>query len=268
MEERKFVQFKKEELAMKKYIWGSIGKGRLSGVRVEYTPVGEKIIIATDRPGVVIGPKGAKINELTRVLKTRFKLENPHIEIEEVENINFDSALVADNIALELEKFGNLRFKRIAYKYLTRIIDSGALGVELRLTGKLPSDRARSWRFSSGYLKKVGESSKVVDRAQSTALTKTGIIGIKVAILSPNVKLHDKIEISEELKASINTEVFEETKKKKTSKPKTDKETKEKKTKASKKEEPKAEEVKEKEDKKSKANKEAKEVKENKESKK
>lgn len=219
MEERKFVQFKKEELAMKKYIWKSVGKGRISGVRVEYTPVGEKIIITTDRPGVVIGAKGAKINELTSFLKRRFKLENPHIEIEEVQNINFDAQLIADNIALELEKFGNLRFKTIAYKYLSRVVNSGALGVELRITGKLPSDRARSWRFSSGYLKKVGESSKVVDRAKSTALTKTGIIGIKVGILSPNAKLYDKIEINDEIRERINTEIVEEVKENKTKKP-------------------------------------------------
>jgi len=212
MEERKFVNFKKEELAMKKYIWQAVGKGRISAVTVEYTPVGEKIIVSTDRPGMVIGSRGEKINELTETLKKRFKLENPHIEIDEIENPSFDAKLVADNIALELEKFGNLRFKTIAYKTLSRIISAGALGVEFRLTGKLPSDRAKSWRFASGYLKKVGDSAKVVDRAQSTALTKTGIIGIKVAILSPGARLFDKIEITEDIKGEIDKEIIEEVK--------------------------------------------------------
>lgn len=212
MEEKKFVKFKKEEYAMKKYIWQSIGKGRVSAVNVEYTPVGEKIIISTDRPGFVIGPRGEKINELTSVLKTHFKLENPHIEIEEITNNNFDAQLVADNIALELEKFGNLRFKTIAYKALSRIINAGALGVEMRITGKLPSDRAKSWRFASGYLKKVGESSKVVHRAKSTAQTKTGVIGIKVAIMAPDAKLYDKIEINQAVRDSVNRNVIEEVK--------------------------------------------------------
>jgi len=81
MEERKFVNFKKEELAMKKHIWESVGKGKISAVTVEYTPVGEKIIVSTDRPGLVIGSRGEKINELTETLKKRFKLENPHIEM-------------------------------------------------------------------------------------------------------------------------------------------------------------------------------------------
>lgn len=231
MEERKFVNFKKEELAMKKHVWDSVGKGRISAVTVEYTPVGEKIIVSTDRPGMVIGSRGEKINELTESLKRKFKLENPHIEIAEIESPGLDAKLVADNIALELEKFGNLRFKTIAYKALTRVINAGALGVEFRITGKLPSDRAKSWRFASGYLKKVGDSAKVVDRAQSTAQTKTGVIGIKVAILSPKVKLFDKIEITEDIKKEIDYDIIEEVKevKPRHAKKKAQKETKEKK---------------------------------------
>lgn len=210
MEERKFVKFKKDELAMKKYIWNSLGKGKVSDIRVEYTPIGEKIIVSTDKPGLIIGSRGEKINELTETLKKRFKLENPHVEIDEIENPNFDAQLVADKIALNLEKLGNLKFKTIAYRELTNIMRSGALGAELRLNGKLPSDRAKNWRFASGYLKKVGESAKVVNRAKATALTKLGITGIKVAILSPDAKLHDKIEIDDEMKKAINYEIIEE----------------------------------------------------------
>jgi small subunit ribosomal protein S3 len=81
---------------------------------------------------------------------------------------------------------------------LQRIIDAGALGVEIRLGGKLPSARAKQWRFSQGYLKKVGDSAKVVDRAQALAQTRPGTVGIKVAILSPYAKLTDNIVINEE----------------------------------------------------------------------
>jgi len=210
MDEKKFVKFKKEELAMRKHIWNTLGKGKISSIRVEYTPVGEKIIVSTDKPGFVIGTRGEKINELTRALKQKFKLENPNIEIEEIENSNFDAQLVADRIALELEKLGNLKFKRIAYKELSRIINAGALGVELILSGKLPSDRAKKWRFAQGYLKKVGNSANVVDTARSTALTKLGITGIKVSILSPDAKIHDKVEVDEIFKQSINGIVEEE----------------------------------------------------------
>ena len=66
----------------------------------------------------------------------------------------------------------------------------------------------------TGGLKKVGESAKVVDTAKSTALTKLGITGISVGILAPGAKLHDKIEITEELKQAINSEILEEVKEK------------------------------------------------------
>jgi len=204
MDEKKFVQFKKKEYEMKKYIWNSLGKGKVSSIKVEYTPVGEKIIVSTDKPGLIIGSRGEKIDNLTRILRQKFKLENPNIEINEIRIPDFDAQLVADRIALELEKLGNLKFKTIAYKELVRIMRTGALGVELRLSGKLPSDRAKSWRFAAGYLKKVGDSAKVVHQAQSVALTKLGISGIKVSILTPDAKIHDKIEINDEIKKLIN----------------------------------------------------------------
>lgn len=199
MEERNIIRFKKEEFAVREYIKNSLGKGKISKVKIEYTPVGEKIIISTNKPGLVIGRKGDKIFELTRVLKDKFKLENPHIEIDEIMKPEFDAQIIADEIGLGLEKFGPLKFKVIAYKALQRIMDAGALGAEIRLSGKLPSSRAKSWRFAQGYLKKTGDSAKVVDRAQSIAKTRPGVVGVKVGILSPEAELKDKIEINEEL---------------------------------------------------------------------
>ena len=226
MDEKKFVAFKKKEFAMRKYVWNNLGKGKVSSIKVEYTPVGEKIIVATDKPGLIIGSRGEKIDNLTRVLKQRFKLENPNIEISEIKNADLDAQLVADRIAIDLEKFGNLKFKTIAYKELVRIMKAGALGVEIRLSGKLPSDRAKSWRFAAGYLKKVGDSAKVVSKAQSIALTKLGISGIKVAILPPDAKIHDRIVVDDEIKRLINAEAdVKEDKPKKKSKSKTEGET-------------------------------------------
>ncbi|MFZ1970865.1 MAG: 30S ribosomal protein S3 [Candidatus Nanoarchaeia archaeon] len=199
MEEKNVVKFKKEEFAMKEFIKSSLGRGKISRVKIEYTPVGEKIIISTHKAGLIIGRSGERIEELTRTLKIRFKLENPHVEIDEIRNPEFDAQITADEIALGIEKFGPLRFKVIAYRTLQKIIDAKALGSEIRLSGKLPGARAKSWRFAQGYLKKIGEGAKVVDRAQARAETKPGTVGIKVAILSPTAELKDKIIINDEL---------------------------------------------------------------------
>ena len=221
MEERNVVKFKKEEFVVREYIKKSLGKGKVSKVRIQYTPIGEKIIISTHKPGLIIGRKGEKIEELTKILKTRFKLGNPHIEIDEIKQPEFDAQIMADEIALALERFGPIRFKVIAYRALQKIVDAGALGVEIRLNGKLPGARAKHWRFAQGYLKKTGDSAKVVDRAQARAETKPGTVGIKVSILSPYSVLNDKIKIDEELIKRLkenSEEPEEENKQKKTTK--------------------------------------------------
>jgi len=212
MEEKNVVKFKKEEFAVREYIKNSIGKGKVSKVRIEYTPVGEKIIISTSKPGLVIGRGGERIDELTTILKKKFKLENPHVEIDEIKQPEFDAQIVADDIALALENLGPIKFKVIAYKMLQKIMSAGALGVEIRLGGKLPSARAKQWRFSQGYLKKTGDSAKVVDKAQATAQTRPGTVGVKVMILSPYAKLEDNIIIDEEFLAKLRENQIQEIK--------------------------------------------------------
>jgi small subunit ribosomal protein S3 len=203
MEEKKFINVRKEEFAIREFVKRTFGKGKISTVRIEYTPVGEKIVVSTHKPGLVIGKRGEKIQELTEVLKKRFRMENPHIDIAEIRNPDFDAQLIADEIALSLERFGSLRFKAICYKMLQRMKRAGALGAEIRASGKLPSERAKSWRFAFGYLKKTGDTSKIVDKAQSVAQTLPGVIGIKVSVLSPEKKIHDQIVINEEMLSQI-----------------------------------------------------------------
>lgn len=210
MEERNTVKFKKEEFNIREYVKNNLGKGKVSKVRIEYIPVGEKIIISTHKPGLVIGRKGERIDELTRTLKSNFKLENPHIELEEIKTPEWDAQIMADEIALGLERFGPIKFKVLTYKALQRIMNSGALGVEIKLNGKLPGARAKHWKFAQGYLKKTGDPAKVVDRAQASAETRPGTIGIKVSILAPTAKLIDKIVIDEEMLNKLRANAIEE----------------------------------------------------------
>jgi small subunit ribosomal protein S3 len=207
MEEKKFVSFKKEELGVKEYIKNELGKGRISSVTVEYTPIGEKILVATSRPGLIIGRRGEKIDELTTVLKKKFNLDNPHIEIREIMDPMLDAQLVADEIAISLERKGSLKFKVIAYKMLQQIIKSGALGTEITLSGKLPSERAKRWRFAYGHMKKTGDPAKVVLVAQSQGTTIAGVVGVQVRILPPDAVIHDHIVVDEAMKNKIRVSV-------------------------------------------------------------
>ncbi len=199
MEEKKFVKIRKEEFAVKEYIKKEFGMGKVSTVKIDYTPVGERITVSTHKPGLIIGKRGETIEKLTTVLKKKFKMENPHIDIAEIMKPELDAQLVADEIALALERFGSQRFKAVSYRVLARIKNAGALGAEIVTAGRLPSERAKTWRFKYGYLKKTGEDRNLVNRAESTATTKKGVIGIKVAILTPDKKAADRIDIDEKM---------------------------------------------------------------------
>ena len=223
MEERKFVELRKSELGVKEFIKNEFGKGRISNVKIDYTPVGERITIYTHKPGIIIGKKGESIERLTKILKRKFKMENPHVDIGEIFKADLDAQLVADEIALGLERFGSLRFKVIAYKTLTRIKKAGAVGGEIVLSGKLPSEKAKTWRFRFGHLKKTGDKRHLVDHARSVGCNKMGVVGVEVSILRPDVDLKENVKVTEELISKLKLNDVEEVEEKKTKPKKTKK---------------------------------------------
>ena len=205
MIEREFVAQKTKEYYIMRYIKEKLQIAGISQIKLKKIPLGEKIIIDTSRPSLIVGSKGANIKDLTKVLKKKFKLENPQIEINEVKDIYLDANIVAERIANSLERFGSARFKGIGHKMMTQVMGSGALGVEIIISGKIPGARAKSWRFYMGYLKKCGDISvQGVRKAYSSALLKSGVIGIKVAIMPPDLELPDAIKIREEPQQAVS----------------------------------------------------------------
>lgn len=201
MIERKFVFDKLREHQVQEYIAETLAKAGHSRIEIKRTPLGEKIIVYTTRPGLIVGRKGENIKRLTAVLKKRFKMENPQIEIGEVENPLLDAGSVADQIVYTLEKFGTRKFKFVGYNTIHKIIEAGALGAEIVISGKVPGARAKSWRFSAGYLKKSGDiADNYLSKSTVVAQLKSGSVGVKVTILPPDVKLPDHIKIKEEEK--------------------------------------------------------------------
>ncbi|MEM4239701.1 MAG: 30S ribosomal protein S3 [Candidatus Woesearchaeota archaeon] len=199
MIERKFVAEKMKEFMIQQYIEQTLKNVGHSATKLVRTPLGEKIIISASRPGLVVGKKGENIKKLTNTLKRRFNLENPQIEIAEVENPNLDSQIVAERIASTLERFGIQKFKAISHKTMQDVMGAGALGIEIRIAGKVPSARAKAWRFYSGYLKKCGNVANTqVKRATTFATLRAGTIGVQVAIMPPGARLVDNIEVRKE----------------------------------------------------------------------
>ena len=215
MIERKFVAQKIKEFQIQEYITQNLENVGHSHTKMIKTPLGEKIIIYASRPGLIVGRKGQNIKQLTRTLKQKFNLENPQIEISEVENPSLDSNIIAEKIVDALEKFGSEKFKAIGHKVMMEVMRAGALGIEVRISGKVPSARAKSWRFYSGYLKKCGDIAVIgVRKTDAQAHLKTGVIGVKVSIMPPDLKLPDDIELVDK-KETKTEEIKEEPKEEK-----------------------------------------------------
>jgi small subunit ribosomal protein S3 len=194
--ERKFVNQNIKEFEIKEYIRNNLSRVGLSDVKLQRTPLGEKIVISTSRPGLVVGRSGTNITKLTQDLKHVFKLENPQIEIEEVASIGLDPNIIAEMIANSLEKFGIARFKGIGHKAMADVMNAGAFGVEILIGGKVPSTRAKTWRFYQGYLKKCGDIAvSKIKVAYASAQLKSGTIGIKVSIMTPDTELPDRMHL-------------------------------------------------------------------------
>ena len=185
-----------KEFQIQEFVANKLKRVGHSHTVMKKTPLGEKIMIYASRPGLVVGRHGGNIKELTQDLKREFNLENPQIEIQEVEKIFLDANIVAEKIADSIERFGINRFKGVGHKMMEKVMEAGALGIEIIMSGKIPGARARSWRFYQGYLKKSGDMAVThVRRACKTALLKTGMIGIRISILPPELKGLEDIKV-------------------------------------------------------------------------
>ena len=203
MIEREFVEQKKKEFQIQEFVSETLKNAGHSHTKLQRTPLGEKVVIFTSRPGLIVGRKGQTISKLTETLKKKFGLENPQVEISEVGRPLLDARIVAERIASELERFGSNRFKGIMHKALDDVLAAGAIGVEIRLSGKLPGARAKSWRVAGGYLRKCGDAAVTfVNKSILSAKLKPGIIGIKVKIMPPGIVMPDEIRLIEEVQAA------------------------------------------------------------------
>ncbi len=202
MIEKQVVAQKLKEKEIEEAVFSSLGKLSCSHIKMQRTPLGEKISVFTSRPGLIVGKKGANIKMLTEMLKTKFNMENPQLEVVEIENPLIDAASVVRSLISGFDRFGPKRFKAMAYRAIEEALRSGAKGIEIVIGGRgVPGERAKSWRFSAGYLKKSGDiSENFMDRAYESANLRSGTIGIKVSILHPDVVLPDDIDFKDEKK--------------------------------------------------------------------
>jgi small subunit ribosomal protein S3 len=192
--ERKFVTENIRRHLLKEYLMSKVGRAGFGGLDVQRTPMGTRVTLITERPGLVIGRRGEAIKSLTRAIEEDFNFNNPQIEVQEVENPNLNAQIMSEKLANALER--GWHFRRAGHSTVRRIMESGARGCQVIISGKLTGQRHRTEKFKDGHIKYCGQA-KLDWMAQgfATAKMKPGVIGITVQIMHPNAKLPDEIEI-------------------------------------------------------------------------
>ncbi len=195
--EKKFIEEGIRRSQMNEYFIRELERAGYGGMEINRTPLGTHITIYAEKPGMIIGKSGKTIRRVTRELDTIFELDNPQLDVQEIEIPELNAQIMAQRLATALER--GWYFRKAGQSTLQRIMDAGALGCEIILAGKLTGPRSRTEKFLAGYIKHCGKpAEELVDKGYAVAKRKLGIIGVKVLLVPPGIKLPDDIRLIEE----------------------------------------------------------------------
>lgn len=207
MIERKFLENKVRDYKIKRFLIKLMDNVGLSRINVDKTPLGFKITIYSSKPGLIVGKGGSNIKKVTAKLEEKFGLKSPQIEIEEIVTPELDAQIVAERVAYQIERFGKSRFKAIGYRSLQSMVNSGAVGAEVIISGRIPGKRHNTWRFKSGRLPKNGYvADHLVDKGFKEIRWNQGSIGVKVRLLKPGTPNPDTFKLVKEAEKNDNQE--------------------------------------------------------------
>ena len=182
-------------MELNEFLASALKDAGYGGVEVQKTPVGARITVFVTRPGLVIGRKGTGIKDLMAKLEQKFGLQNPQISVLEVTTPELNPDIMCNRIAQLIER--GTAFRRAAMWSLNTIMNSGALGVEVIISGKLRTERAHFENHTLGVVPKSGDVAGHIVRTGIThVLTKMGLMGIQLRIAS-KVSLPQEFELKD-----------------------------------------------------------------------
>ncbi len=168
-------------MLLKDYLREAIKDAGFSHAEISKTPTGTRVALHVTRPGIVIGRKGFGIRELTEKLATEFGLKNPQISVNEIEKPDLSPSVMCNRMASHLER--GTAFRRATMWTIKQIMEGGAMGVQITISGKLRGDRSAFEKHTAGVLPRAGHHAQViVDEDIAHVTTKMGLIGIRIRI--------------------------------------------------------------------------------------
>ncbi|WP_181692351.1 30S ribosomal protein S3 [Natronomonas sp. LN261] len=200
-DEHQFIEDGLQRTQIDEFFSEELSRAGYGGMDVAKTPMGTQIVLKAEKPGMVIGKGGKNIRKITTTLEEEFDLDDPQIDVQEVDEPDLNAQIVADRLANALER--GWYFRKAGHTTIDRIMDSGALGAEIILSGKVTGARSRVEKFNRGYIKHNGEPAEtIVDSGVGTAVMKLGTIGVRVKIIPPDAQLPDDFEVYEDVEVA------------------------------------------------------------------
>lgn len=179
------------DLRVRAMIQKRLASASVSRIDIERPSESAKITIHTARPGIVIGKKGEDVDKLRAAVSKEMGVP-VHINIEEIRKPDLDAALVAENIAQQLER--RVMFRRAMKRAVQNSIRQGAKGIKIQIGGRLGgAEIARSEWQREGRVP-LHTLRADIDYATAEALTTYGIIGVKVWIFKGEVLGNEEVE--------------------------------------------------------------------------
>ena len=213
-DEQQFIENGLQRSQIDEFFADELSRAGYGGMDIAKTPMGTQIVLKAEKPGMVIGKGGKNIRKITTELEDRFDMEDPQIDVQEVDEPDLNAQIVADRLANALER--GWYFRKAGHTTIDRMMEAGALGAEIVLSGKVTGARSRVEKFNRGYIKHNGEPAQsVVDEGQGVAVMKLGTIGVTVKVIGPDAELPDDFEIAEtseppEVEQAVEEEGVEE----------------------------------------------------------
>lgn len=193
-----------EDIQMRDYIKKKLSFAGVSKVTIERASNRARVIIHTSRPGIIIGRKGAEIDRLKEDL-IEMSGREVVIDIEEVKKPDTDAQLVAENIALQLEK--RISHRRAMKKAVRNCMENGGLGIKILTSGRLGgTEIARSEGYKEGKIP-LHTLRAIVDYGFAQAFTTYGTIGVKVWIYKGETGFQKEEEEKEEPKSAFTAPI-------------------------------------------------------------
>lgn len=200
MIEKVFVKQGLKKVQLHQYLKKELGRAGFTGFDMVKTPLVTRIIVNVSRPGLAIGKGGQNIRTLTETISKVYGVDNPQLEIKEITTPDLDAKSVCDKMKNMIER--GFAWRSVAFRTVQDIERAGAQGMEVILSGKLAGKggRKKQVRFIKGYMKKVGDQTRLVDEAKVTTYPKVGAIGVTVRIIRPGVFFPDKVDVKQVFK--------------------------------------------------------------------